>query len=212
MTTYRIGEFAAKVARSTRTVRRWTAEGRVPDRRTSTGQRYFTDDDVRLILGQEPPAARKVIVYCRVSSPGQKNDLKSQVTAMKKHCKSNKLVIDEFIEEIGGGMNFKRKKFLKLIDAIIAGEVSHVIIAHKDRLARFGFELIVHLAKTHDCEIVVANKEELNPQQELVDDLLAIVHTFSCRIYGMRRYSKKKKDQKKEDEAIEQIESILEAE
>lgn len=73
-------------------------------------------------------------------------------------------------------------------------------MAHKDRLCRFGFDLVVHLAKTHGCQIVIATAEDekLNPQQELVDDLLAIVHTFSCRIYGMRRYSKKKKDQVQE--------------
>ncbi len=213
MNTYKTGEFAKLVARSTRTVQRWTKNGTLPDRRTQSDKRYFTDEDLRTILGTvEKP--RRVVVYCRVSSPGQKDDLKSQVKAMKKFCKENKLPLDDLVEEVGGGMNFKRKKFTALVDAIIRGEVSHLVIAHKDRLARFGYDLIVHLAKTHGTEIVVANQESLSPQEEMVEDMLAIVHTFSCRIYGMRRYSKKKKDEPKEvktdDKSIQDsIESIL---
>lgn len=198
MMTYKTGEFARLVARSTRTVQRWTKNGTLPDRRTQTGKRYFTDEDLRTILGTvEVP--RKVVVYCRVSSPGQKVDLASQVKAMKKYAKDNKLKNYEIVEEVGGGMNFKRKKFTKLIDQIVAGEVSKVVVAHKDRLARFGYDLVEHLARTHGCEIIVANKEELSPQEEMVEDMLAIVHTFSCRIYGMRRYKKKKTDEKVEE-------------
>ena len=85
-------------------------------------------------------------------------------------------------------MNFKRKKFLKIMDAIQNGEVSKLLIAHKDRLVRF--EYFEHLAVTNGCELIVVNQESLSPQQEMVEDLMAIIHTFSCRLYGLRKYKK----------------------
>lgn len=92
--------------------------------------------------------------------------------------------------EIGGGLNFERKRFLALIDAIVAGEVKQVVIAHQDRLARFGFALLRHLCETHKTELLVMNTEALSPEQELVQDLMSIVHCFSSRLYGLRNYRK----------------------
>jgi len=130
------------------------------------------------------------VVYCRVSSHGQKDDLASQREAMELFCLSSGMIVDEWVEEIAGGMNFKRKKFLSIISRIQSGEISVLIIAHKDRLVRFGFDLIDHIAKENGCVITVVNQESLSPLQEMVEDLLAIVHTFSCRLYGMRKYKK----------------------
>jgi predicted site-specific integrase-resolvase len=109
---------------------------------------------------------------------------------METYCLSAGIAVDEWVQEIGGGMNFKRKLFLALIDGIVQGEVNRVIVAHKDRLVRFGFDLIAHLAEKHGCKIEVVNINTLSPQQEMVEDLLATVHTFSCRLYGMRKYKK----------------------
>jgi putative resolvase len=133
---------------------------------------------------------RKVVVYCRVSSPGQKTDLASRVAAMRQFCLARGLAVDEWVSEVGGGMNLRRKKFLALMDAIDRGEVAVLVVAHKDRLARFGFEFLEHVAARNGCEIVVADQEPLSPQQELVEDLLAVVYTFSCRLDGLRRYEK----------------------
>ncbi|MFF8844344.1 IS607 family transposase [Streptomyces sp. NPDC015127] len=192
---YRISEFAQRIGRSASTVRRWESEGRITPKRTPTGQRYFTEGDVRAALGIAAHAHRVTVVYCRVSSPGQKDDLASQVAAMETFCLGAGIAVDEWVQEIGGGMNLRRKKFLALMDRIEAGEITRLVIAHKDRLARFGFDFIEHVAERHGCEIVIANAESLSPQQELVDDLLAIVHTFSCRLYGLRRYEKTLKDE-----------------
>ena len=134
-------------------------------------------------------------MYCRVSSPGQKDDLASQVAAMGQFCLARGLAVDEVIQETGGGMNLRRRKFLALMDDIEQGRVAVLVIAHKDRLARFGFDYLEHVAARNGCEIIVANQESLSPQQELVEDLLAIVHTFSCRLYGLRRYEKTLKDE-----------------
>lgn len=187
--TYRIREFAKRVNRSVQTVRRWESEGKLVAKRLPSGQRYFDESDVRALLGGKP-IKRVIVVYCRVSSNGQKNDLASQVSAMETFCLAGAIPVDEWIQEIGGGMNFKRKQFLDLVGRIQRGEIQKLIVAHKDRLMRFGFELFQHIATENGCEIVVANQEALSPQQEMVEDLMAIVHTFSCRLYGMRKYPK----------------------
>jgi predicted site-specific integrase-resolvase len=107
---------------------------------------------------------------------------------METYCLNAGIALDEWIEEIGGGMNFKRKKFLALIDRIQHGEVERLIVAHKDRLVRFGFDLIAHVAEEGGCGIVVVNQPSCSPEPEMVEDMLAIVHTFSCRLHGMRKY------------------------
>ncbi|WP_199038788.1 IS607 family transposase [Glycomyces salinus] len=188
---YRIGEFAKRVGRSTSTVRRWEREGRITVRRTASGQRYFTDSDVRRVLHPGfDDSSRRVVVYCRVSSRGQMDALASQVQAMEEFCRGRGLAVDEWVREVGGGMDLKRKQFLALMDAIERGELATVVVAHQDRLARFGFEYLEHVADKHGCEIVVANQESLSPPEEMVQDLLAIVHTFSSRLSGLRRYTK----------------------
>lgn len=196
MSMYRIGEFAARIGKSPQTVRRWEREGRIVAKRTPTGQRYFEESDVLAVLKPGFDESRRgTVVYCRVSSPGQKDDLASQVAAMETFCLGAGIPVDEWISEVGGGMNLRRKKFLALMDRIEGGEIARIVVAHKDRLARFGFDFIEHVATRHGCEIVIANAESLSPRQELVEDLLAIVHTFSCRLYGLRRYEKTLKDE-----------------
>lgn len=184
---YSIGEFAKRIGRSPQTIRRWETEGKLKAKRLPSGHRYFAESDVRLMLGGAPKT-RDVVVYCRVSSAGQKDDLASQVGAMETYCLNAGIAVDEWISEIGGGMNFKRKRFLALVDRIQRGEVRQLLIAHKDRLMRFGFDFFSHIAEENGCEIVVVNQESLSPEQEMVEDLMAIVHTFSCRLYRMRKY------------------------
>lgn len=186
---YRIREFAKRVGCSPQTVRRWEREGKITVTRLPSGQRTFDEADVRRALDKTPDA-RATLVYCRVSGAGQKDDLASQVAAMEAYCIGAGIAVDEWVQEIGGGMNFKRKLFLGLITRMMRGEIEKLIIAHKDRLVRFGYDLIEYVAHENGCDILVVNQESLSPQQEMVEDLLAIVHTFSCRLYGMRKYKK----------------------
>ena len=109
---------------------------------------------------------------------------------MEQYCRAGAIAVDEWIQEVGGGMNFRRKRFLSMIERIQRGEIARVLVAHKDRLARFGFDLPDHLTRENGCEIIVANQESLSPEQEMVEDLLSIVHTFSGRLDGMRKYKK----------------------
>ena len=189
---YKIGELAAKLNVHVDTLRRWDNDGKLVAQRSVGGTRYYTDEHfqkaLRLSIEQKP---KKSIIYCRVSSPNQKDDLQSQVHAMELFALGRGL-ITETITEIGGGMDFTRKKFSKLITDIINGDVGTVIVAHKDRFARFGFEMVDNLAKQYGCEIIVVNREELSPQQEMVEDLMGIIQTFSCRLYGLRKYKKAK--------------------
>ncbi|KHD06163.1 recombinase [Candidatus Thiomargarita nelsonii] len=186
---YRPHEFANKVGVSTRTLRRWDASGKLIAKRTVSNHRYYDETDIHKLFNIKEED-RKTIVYCRVSSAGQKNDLKSQIEAMEQFCLSSGITVDEWIQEIGGGMNFKRKKFLSLMYRIQMGEIRKLLIAHKDRLCRFGFDYFEWMAKENHCEIVIVNQESLSPQQEMVEDLMAIIHTFSCRLYGLRKYKK----------------------
>lgn len=114
---------------------------------------------------------------------------------METFCLGAGIAVDDWIQEIGGGMNFKRKKFLELLDAVLQGKIKHVIVAHKDRLMRFGFDLFEHLATERDCKITVVNQESLSPQREMAEDLMAIVHAFSCRLCGLRKYRKQLREE-----------------
>lgn len=109
---------------------------------------------------------------------------------METFCLNAGIAVDDWVTEFAGGMNFKRPQFLRLVERIENRELSRLIIAHKDRLVRFGFEFFETFALRHGCEIVVVNQESLSPHQEMVEDLMAIIHTFSCRLYGLRKYKK----------------------
>ena len=161
-----------------------------------TGRRYYTEDQILAFRRPhpEPPQHRKIVAYCRVSSQSQRPDLKNQRLALEQFCTARGLANVEFVEEVGGGMNFRRKKFLALMDAIAAGDISMLILAHKDRLTRFGFEWFERFCRQHGCEILVLNQEHLSPEQELVQDLLTITHVFSARLYGLRHYRKHLKE------------------
>jgi len=188
MCMYTLGEFGKEIHVSVKTLQRWDRQGVLKAHRTASNRRYYTQNDLRKILPEEEGTRRRIIAYCRVSSVAQKPDLEKQRKHLSEFCQANALLVDEWISEIGGGLNFKRKQFLKLVDAIIAGEVAVLLIAHKDRLARFGFSLLEHLCATHGCRLLVMNTEELSPEQELVQDLMAITHCFSSRLYGLRNY------------------------
>ena len=194
MNTYNISEFADIVGVSVKTLQRWDRESKLVPDRTPTNRRVYTDAHVAIASGKTIHMDRKVVVYARVSSQAQKPDLENQVVMLEQFCAANGYPVDEWVKEIGGGLNFKRKKFTKLIDEIVSGSIEKVVIAHRDRLARFGFDLLQHLCDTHNCELVVMNTESLSPEQEMIQDMLSIVHCFSARLYGLRNYKKALKE------------------
>lgn len=199
--------FAKRVGVSVKTLQKWDRIGVLPAKRTITNRRYYTDEDLAAALRlPRVQKERRTVAYCRVSSQAQKPDLANQRRVLEAFCTQRNLEVDEWMMEVGGGLNFKRKQFLSLVDAILEGQVERVILAHQDRLARFGYQLLVHLCETHHCELLVMNTEELSPEQELVQDLITITHCFSSRLYGLRNYRKALKkaiadDQSAQDQA-----------
>ena len=189
MSTYNITEFAEKTGLAVKTLQRWDREGKLkPAARTPGNRRIYTQEQLDRLLNRDVKRPRIAAVYLRVSSQAQKPDLANQKIALEQFCIAKGIAVDEWVSEIGGGLNYKRPKFLELVDRIVRGEVATLVIAHKDRLARFGFDLLTHLCETHDCQIVVLNTESLSPEQEMVQDLMTIVHCFSSRLSGLRNY------------------------
>lgn len=181
--------FAKRVGVSVKTLQKWDRIGVLPAKRTITNRRYYTDEELAAALRlPRVQKERRTVAYCRVSSQAQKPDLANQRRVLEAFCTQRNIEVDEWMMEVGGGLNFKRKQFLSLVDAIVEGQVERVILAHQDRLARFGYQLLVHLCETHQCELLVMNTEELSPEQELVQDLITITHCFSSRLYGLRNY------------------------
>ena len=196
-------EFAEQIGVSVETLRRWDRTGKLPAKRTPSNHRYYTEEDLAYAKGLKPAVEnRYIVVYCRVSSQKQKSELANQKDSMEQFCLARGYAVDEWITEIGGGLNFKRRKFLSLIEDALSGKIEIIVIAHKDRLCRFAFDLIEQLLEKRGCCIVVANAESLSPQQELLEDLMAVVHCFSCRLYGSRSYRKEK------EKAIQKILNI----
>ena len=190
MNTYNITEFAKLLGVAVITLQRWDREGRLKALRTPSNRRLYTDEHLRQARGLPPQAGRLTIAYARVSSQAQKPDLENQVRVLEDFCAANGWAVDQWVKEVGGGLNFKRPKFLNLIDLLTLGRAGRVVVAHRDRLARFGYDLLEHLCKVNGCDLVVMNQESLSPEQEIVQDLLAIVHCFSARLYGLRNYRK----------------------
>ena len=143
---------------------------------------------------------RKRVAYFRVSSSNQKNDLSSQKNAVEVFCLTVGKIIDEKLEDIGSGLNYKRKHLILLLEMVERGEVLEIIIAHKDRLVRFGFEWFEKFCLDHGTTIVIMNADSLSPEEEMTKDLLSIIHCFSSRLYGLRKYKKQIMAMTKENE------------
>ena len=194
--TYNTTQAAKYLGFKVKTLQKWDREGRlIPAYRTKTNRRVYTQNQLDEFIGLQTRDIRtRVIAYCRVSSTAQKPDLVNQLEILKEYCSKTGLSEVEFISEVGGGLNFERKKFLEIMDAVERYEVKMLIIAHKDRLARFGFEYFRHFLSKHKCELVILNDEKMSPEQEMVEDLMTIIHCFSSRLYGLRNYRKSLKE------------------
>lgn len=194
MKLYTIGEFAERLGVSQSTLRAWDKEGKLVALRTPTNKRRYTEEMLYRALGikdrQEP---KKIVLYARVSSAGQKPDLENQLKYLKDFAAGKGLSIDEILTDVGSALNYKRKNLLKLCGMVTRGEVQTVVIADKDRLVRFGFDFFEDLFSKFGCEILIANKaEDMSPAQELTEDLISIVQHFAAKLYGQRTYKARK--------------------
>lgn len=202
-----IGEASKISGINIQTVRKMVDRGEIPCYKTVSGHRKINRDGLLEYIEsgyniggdtkgrtpvQEP--VRTDYIYARVSSRKQEDDLERQIQFIKERCggtgnnKSQHVVISD----IGSGINFKKKGLKTLLDASLQGTIGEVVIAHRDRLCRFGFELIEYIILKGGGSIrVVGDSEPKTLQQELSEDLLSIIHIFNCRQMGSRKYGKK---------------------
>ena len=189
-----IGNFAKATGLSTQTLRRWDDNGQLPSikKLEGNGKRFYSEDQLNQYLSlNKDTTKRKVIGYCRVSSNKQKDDLERQISNVNTYMIAKGYSF-ETITDIGSGINYNKKGLNKLIDLIITNQVEKIVVLYKDRLLRFGFELIENLCSKFDVEIEIIDNTEKTEEQELVEDLVQIVTVFSCRLQGKRANKAKK--------------------
>lgn len=190
MSNYKPKEFAEMIGVSVKTLQRWDKEGKFKAYRTPTDRRYYTYKQYIDYMGDGNSKHGKAVIYARVSTSNQKDDLQNQVEYLKQYANAKGIIVDEVFEDVGSGLNYSRKKWNKLIEDCMLGSIKTIIIAHKDRFIRFGYEWFERFLKSNGVEIIVVNNEKASPEQELVNDLISIMHVFSCRVYGLRKYKK----------------------
>lgn len=206
MNTYKPKDFAEMIGVSVKTLQRWDNEGKLKAYRNPSNRRYYTHNQYVEYMGKivQDKDKRKTIIYARVSSNSQKDDLKNQVEFLKQYANAKGMIVDEIFEDVGSGLNYNRKKWNKLLEDCMLGAIKTIIVSHKDRFIRFGFDWFERFVKSHGVELIVVNNESLSPQEEMIQDLISIIHVFSCRIYGLRKYKKKIKE---DDEIVKSLQS-----
>ena len=183
---YSINEFSKILGVSAQTLRNWDANGKLHPHHTSTnGYRYYSHEQLNQVMNIKPNLNRLTIGYCRVSSHKQKDDLERQIENVKTYLIAKGQPF-EIISDIGSGINYKKKGLKELIKLITQNKVEKVVILYKDRLLRFGFELVEYIASLYNCEIEIMDSTEKSEQQELVEDLVQIITVFSCKLQGKR--------------------------
>lgn len=190
-----IGEAADILGVSVKTVRRWSESGKLRFERAPSGHRRFNLQDIKR---SKPKTLadledRITINYARVSSHDQKADLGRQV-AMLEQFSSSRGWQFETIQDLGSGLNYKKKGLQKLLKRILQGDVGRLVLTHKDRLLRFGSELVFAMCEEFETEVVIVNKGDIEQtfEQELVTDMIELVTVMSARMYGARSHKNKK--------------------
>ena len=189
-----IREAAEFLGVSTQTLRRWEREGKnIAVQRTEGKQRRYDLSKMRpLGIGPEKLSKGITLAYARVSSHDQKGDLQRQEKMLEMFCSSHGWSF-EMISDLGSGMNYQKRGLRKLLNLVMAGSIGRLVLTHKDRLLRFGAELVFAICETKGIEIVLINQsDEPSFEEELAADVLEIITVFSARLYGSRSRKNKK--------------------
>lgn len=189
---YSIGQFAKLINRSEQTLRNWDKSGKLKPIYVDevTGYRYYTDEQLWLYNG-EKIKDKAIIGYCRVSSQKQKPALERQEDNLKQYMYAKGYQFS-IISDIGSGINYQNKGLNKLMQMVLNDEVSKIVVLYKDRLVRFGFELIENICSSKGIPIEVIDNTERTDEEEIVEDLIQIITVFSCRLQGKRANKTKK--------------------
>ena len=197
----KIGEASRLLGVNPQTLRRWEESGLItPAKRTPKGTRLYS---LQELLGVSDKA-KPTVGYARVSSNDQKEDLNRQHAVLEAFCNKNGWRT-EIIRDLGSGMNYKKKGLLHLLDLIVNGQISRIVITHKDRLLRFGAELIFRICEIKGVEVVIINKgEQPSFEEELTQDVMEIMTVFCAKLYGRRSHKSKKMAQQLEEIVAEE--------
>ena len=201
----KIGEAAKLLGVSVQALRNWEMEGKImPSHRTPGGQRMY---DLAELLGVND-LTYPTIAYARVSSSDQKEDLERQYAVLEAFCNKNGWQT-EIIRDLGSGMNYNKKGLLRLLELMVHGQMSRLVITHKDRLLRFGGEIVFRICELKGIEVVIINKgEQPSFEEELTRDVMEIMTVFCAKLYGRRSHKSKKMAQEIENIVSEEKEQL----
>ena len=180
-------------------LRRWAEEGRIACKRLPGGKRIYLRDDILQLLGDNATeeTQKEKVIYARVSSSHQKEDLERQIQDLRASYPSHRVLSD-----IGSGLNFQRRGLQTLLELVFKRTVEEVVVAFRDRLCRFAFELLESIFQSHGVRLVVhSGQEEGGAENELAEDLLSVVNFFVARNNGKRSAENRRKRQRREEES-----------
>jgi predicted site-specific integrase-resolvase len=199
-----IGKAAKELGVSRDTLRRWEAAGKIEVERTPNGHRRYDLAKLRGIVARKAPSERVTLAYARVSSHDQKDDLVTQVALLESFCAANGWSY-EVVQDLGSGLNYNKCGLRQLIKRLCIGDVGRLVLTHKDRLLRFGSEIVFAICEEFKVEVTVINQSEkpLSFEEELAGDVLEIITVFSVRLYGSRSHKNRKLVEKLQEAAEE---------
>jgi len=187
-----IGKAAKLLGVSKDTLRRWEKLGKIKSQRTLKGHRRYNEGEITGLKKRNTPDNKITIGYARVSSHDQKKDLDRQIELLESYCAANGWT-HEIIRDLGSGLNYQKKGLKQLIKKICSKSIQRLVLTHRDRLLRFGSELIFSLCEYFEVEVVIINMSENSTfEDDLVQDVLEIITVFSTRLYGSRSRKNKK--------------------
>ena len=179
---------------SPKTLRLWEKEGKLCSMKTVGGHRRYNPRILlKLVSADKSEDSKTTICYARVSTQDQKKDLETQVDVLTKFCESNKWMLFDIISDLGSGLNYKKKGLSRLIKLICSEAIQRLVVMNKDRLLRFGSEIIFDLCEIFGVEVIIINSSQQTTfEEELANDVLEIITVFSSRLYGSRSHKNKK--------------------
>jgi len=171
------------------TLREYVKRGWIKPVVLESGRWRFREEDVERLAGIVRP--EKVVLYARVSSSAQRDDLERQVRVLEEWARGNNVAGYEVVADVGSGLNEGRRGFEKILRLAVERRISKIVVAYPDRLTRFGFKTLKELLSAFGVEVVVLNHEDKDPREELVEDLITIISHFAGKLYGMRSHKYK---------------------
>ncbi len=184
------------------TIYNYIDKGILHVKKTPTNIYLFNEEEVYNLAYKE---YRKNVIYARVSTKKQKEDLENQIKTLQEFTNKNGIKIDDEYKDIGSGINFDRKEFLRLIDDVSNNKIKKVFVTYKDRFSRIGFDIFKNLFEKFGCKIIVLNEidDDKIIEKEIFNEIISLIHCFSMKVYSKRRQEKLKlikKDLELEDE------------